>query len=66
MFDDMILFLPIQLNDVTEMHSVNTVSLNDVKITLKLTNEIDPASPIYNIIFKNVLSCIKLVPIGRN
>ena len=70
MFDGMILFLPIQLNDVTEVHSVHTVGLNDVKITLKLTNEIDPASPIcmqlYNIIFKRVLSCIKLVPIGRN
>lgn len=41
---------------VTEMHSVHNVGLNDVKMTLKLTNEIDPSSPIcmqlYNIIFK--------------
>jgi len=41
MFDGKILFLPIQLNDVTEMHGVHTVGLNDVKITLKLTNELD-------------------------
>lgn len=51
---------------VTEMHSVHTVGLNDVKISLKLTNEIDPSSPIcmqlYNIIFKRYSKLCLQIP----
>lgn len=70
MFDGMILFLPIQLPKITVLTSMQSIDNVQIKTTLKLTNELEPSSPmcmqLYNIIFKRILTYINLVPIGKN
>ncbi|NXJ77374.1 PIWL1 protein, partial [Trogon melanurus] len=69
-FDGSILFLPKRLNNkVTEVFS-RTRNGEDVKITIRLTNELPPSSPtclqFYNIIFRRLLKMLNLQQIGRN
>ncbi|XP_057688756.1 piwi-like protein 1 [Corythoichthys intestinalis] len=69
-FDGNILFLPILLaNKVTELYS-ETRNGEKVQITVTLTNELPPTSPvclqIYNIIFRRILRILGMQQIGRN
>ncbi|XP_074061371.1 piwi-like protein 1 isoform X4 [Macrotis lagotis] len=69
-FDGAILFLCHRLkNKVTEVFS-QTQNGDNVRITITLINELLPNSPhclqFYNIIFKRLLSTMKLVQIGHN
>uniref|UniRef100_A0A3Q2Z002 Piwi-like RNA-mediated gene silencing 1 n=3 Tax=Hippocampus comes TaxID=109280 RepID=A0A3Q2Z002_HIPCM len=69
-FDGAILFLPQRLNNkVTELHS-KTRNGEDVQITVLLTNELPPTSPVclqfYNIIFRRILRILGMQQIGRN
>uniref|UniRef100_A0A8C4TBM8 Piwi-like RNA-mediated gene silencing 1 n=1 Tax=Erpetoichthys calabaricus TaxID=27687 RepID=A0A8C4TBM8_ERPCA len=69
-FDGSILFLPHRLpNTVTEFVS-ETRDGQTVKITLTLTNELPPTSPVclqfYNIIFRRVLRILNMQQIGRH
>lgn len=71
MFDGMILFLPIRLeNEATEVFSVRKTDESRIMITIKFTNEIPPTDPtclqLYNIIFKRILTQNKMRAIGRN
>ncbi|NXH16862.1 PIWL1 protein, partial [Bucco capensis] len=69
-FDGSILFLPKRLeNKVTDVFS-RTRNGENVKITITLTNELQPDSPtclhFYNILFKRLLKLLNLQQIGRN
>ncbi|KAG2470727.1 PIWL1 protein, partial [Polypterus senegalus] len=69
-FDGSILFLPHRLpNTVTEFVS-ETRDGQTVKITVTLTNELPPTSPVclqfYNIIFRRVLRILNMQQIGRH
>ncbi|XP_041855225.1 piwi-like protein 1 [Melanotaenia boesemani] len=69
-FDGAQLFLPHRLpNQETVLHS-DTRMGEKVQITVTLTNELPPTSPVciqfYNIIFRKILKMIKMQQIGRN
>ncbi|XP_061585884.1 piwi-like protein 1 isoform X1 [Cololabis saira] len=69
-FDGAMLFLPLRLHQKeTVLHS-ETRNGEKVKITVVLTNELPPSSPVciqfYNIIFKKVLKMLNMQQIGRN
>ncbi|XP_064210077.1 piwi-like protein 1 [Anguilla rostrata] len=69
-FDGAILFLPRRLhNTETVLHS-ETRHGEKVKITVTLTNELPPTSPVclqfYNIIFRRVLRMLNMQQIGRH
>ncbi|XP_036382654.1 piwi-like protein 1 isoform X1 [Megalops cyprinoides] len=69
-FDGAILFLPIRLhNTETVLHS-ETRHGEKVQITVTLTNELPPTSPVclqfYNIIFRRVLRMLNMQQIGRH
>lgn len=71
MFDGMILFLPIRLeNESTEVFSIRKTDQARIRITIRFTNEIPPTAPtclqLYNIIFKRILTQNKMRLIGRN
>ncbi|KAJ8285840.1 hypothetical protein GJAV_G00031540 [Gymnothorax javanicus] len=69
-FDGAILFLPRRLHSTeTVLHS-ETRHGEKVKITVTLTNELPPTSPVclqfYNIIFRRVLRMLNMQQIGRH
>ncbi|XP_077378669.1 piwi-like protein 1 [Festucalex cinctus] len=69
-FDGAMLFLPQRLrNKVTELRS-ETRNGEAVQITITLTNELPPTSPVclqfYNIIFRRILKLLGMQQIGRN
>ncbi|XP_071783920.1 piwi-like protein 1 isoform X6 [Centroberyx gerrardi] len=69
-FDGAILFLPNKLhNKETVLHS-ETRHGEKVQITVTLTNELPPTSPVclqfYNIIFRRILRMLNMQQIGRN
>ncbi|KAM3867888.1 piwi-like protein 1 [Diretmus argenteus] len=69
-FDGAILFLPHKLpNKETVLHS-ETRHGEKVQITVTLTNELPPTSPVclqfYNIIFRRILRMLNMQQIGRN
>ncbi|XP_068560124.1 piwi-like protein 1 [Cebidichthys violaceus] len=69
-FDGALLFLPHRLaNKETVLHS-ETRNEEKVQITVTLTNELPPTSPVciqfYNIIFRRILRILDMQQIGRN
>uniref|UniRef100_A0A8D0CPZ3 Piwi-like RNA-mediated gene silencing 1 n=1 Tax=Sander lucioperca TaxID=283035 RepID=A0A8D0CPZ3_SANLU len=69
-FDGALLFLPNRLhNKETVLHS-ETRNGEKVQITVTLTNELPPTSPVciqfYNIIFRRILRILDMQQIGRN
>ncbi|XP_013862602.1 piwi-like protein 1, partial [Austrofundulus limnaeus] len=69
-FDGALLFLPQRLpNKETVLHS-ETRNGEKVQITVTLTNELPPTSPVciqfYNIIFRRILKILNMQQIGRN
>ncbi|KAM9743859.1 piwi-like protein 1 isoform 1-T4 [Menidia menidia] len=69
-FDGAQLFLPHRLhNKETVLHS-ETRNGEKVQITITLTNELPPTSPVciqfYNIIFRRILKILNMQQIGRN
>ncbi|XP_041792667.1 piwi-like protein 1 [Chelmon rostratus] len=69
-FDGAVLFLPCRLpNKETVLHS-ETRSGEKVQITITLTNELLPTSPVciqfYNIILRRILRILNMQQIGRN
>ncbi|XP_078105786.1 piwi-like protein 1 isoform X1 [Sander vitreus] len=69
-FDGALLFLPHRLhNKETVLHS-ETRNGEKVQITVTLTNELPPTSPVciqfYNIIFRRILRILDMQQIGRN
>ncbi|XP_070820601.1 piwi-like protein 1 [Chaetodon trifascialis] len=69
-FDGAILFLPCRLqNKETVLHS-ETRSGEKVQITVTLTNELPPTSPVcvqfYSIIFRRILRILNMQQVGRN
>ncbi|KAK9522353.1 hypothetical protein VZT92_018825 [Zoarces viviparus] len=69
-FDGALLFLPRRLaNKETVLHS-ETRNGEKVQITVTLTNELPPSSPVciqfYNIIFRRILRILDMQQIGRN
>ncbi|XP_078600489.1 piwi-like protein Siwi [Branchiostoma floridae x Branchiostoma japonicum] len=71
LFDGMILFLPKRLeNDQTVVYTKRKTDDADIRITITLTNEVPPTSPlclqIYNILFRKFLKNIGMQEINRN
>ncbi|XP_028269817.1 piwi-like protein 1 [Parambassis ranga] len=69
-FDGALLFLPNRLhNKETKLYS-ETRNGEKVQITVTLTNELPPTSPVclqfYNIIFRRILRILNMQQIGRN
>ncbi|XP_029294816.1 piwi-like protein 1 [Cottoperca gobio] len=69
-FDGALLFLPLRLpNKETVLHS-ETRNGEKVQITVTLTNELPPTSPVciqfYNILFRRILRILNMQQIGRN
>ncbi|XP_072288512.1 piwi-like protein 1 [Eucyclogobius newberryi] len=69
-FDGALLFLPLRLHSKeTVLHS-ETRNGEKVQITVTLTNELPPVSPVciqfYNIIFRKILKLLKMQQLGRN
>uniref|UniRef100_A0A8C3A461 Piwi-like RNA-mediated gene silencing 1 n=1 Tax=Cyclopterus lumpus TaxID=8103 RepID=A0A8C3A461_CYCLU len=69
-FDGAMLFLPLKLpNKETVLHS-ETRNGEKVQITVTLTNELPPTSPVciqfYNIMFRRILRMLNMQQIGRN
>uniref|UniRef100_A0A3Q1EIB0 Piwi-like RNA-mediated gene silencing 1 n=1 Tax=Acanthochromis polyacanthus TaxID=80966 RepID=A0A3Q1EIB0_9TELE len=69
-YDGAMLFLPKRLhNKETVLHSM-TRNGEKVEITVTLTNELPPTSPVciqfYNIIFRRILRILNMQQIGRN
>ncbi|XP_045889696.1 piwi-like protein 1 [Micropterus dolomieu] len=69
-FDGALLFLPHRLHSKeTVLHS-KTRNGEKVQITITLTNELPPTSPVciqfYNIIFRRILRMLNMQQIGRN
>uniref|UniRef100_A0A3Q3ND39 Piwi-like RNA-mediated gene silencing 1 n=1 Tax=Labrus bergylta TaxID=56723 RepID=A0A3Q3ND39_9LABR len=69
-FDGALLFLPLRLHSKeTVLHS-ETRNGEKVQITVTLTNELPPTSPVciqfYNIIFRRILRILDMQQIGRN
>lgn len=70
-FDGMILYLPKKLPDqVTKLISKRRSDDSDVELTITLTNELPPDSPIcvqlFNVVFRRVLKHIDMTAVGRN
>ena len=70
-FDGMLLYLPKRLQlDVTELVSLHPNDQSKIKITITLTNELNPTDPSFlqllNILFRNVLRKLKMKQINRN
>uniref|UniRef100_UPI0037E74F43 piwi-like protein 1 isoform X2 n=1 Tax=Semicossyphus pulcher TaxID=241346 RepID=UPI0037E74F43 len=69
-FDGALLFLPLRLHSKeTVLHS-ETRNGEKVQITVTLTNELPPTSPVciqfYNILFRRILRILSMQQIGRN
>ncbi|KAK2837579.1 hypothetical protein Q5P01_014791 [Channa striata] len=69
-FDGALLFLPLRLDSKeTVLHS-ETRNGEKVQITVTLTNELPPTSPVciqfYNILFRRILRILNMQQIGRN
>uniref|UniRef100_A0AAY5L230 Piwi-like protein 1 n=1 Tax=Esox lucius TaxID=8010 RepID=A0AAY5L230_ESOLU len=68
-FDGAILFLPHRLHNSTVLYSETRMG-EKVQITVTLTNELPPTSPVclqfYNIIFRRVLRMLNMQQIGRH
>uniref|UniRef100_A0A8C9STC4 Piwi-like RNA-mediated gene silencing 1 n=1 Tax=Scleropages formosus TaxID=113540 RepID=A0A8C9STC4_SCLFO len=69
-FDGAILFLPKRLHDVETVLFSETRHGEKVRITVTLTNELPPTSPVclqfYNIIFRRVLRILNMQQVGRH
>lgn len=70
-FDGTILYLPRRLNDtVTEVYSLRRHDNAQIKIVIKLTNELPPRSlqclQVMNIIWRRILSMVNMKQIGRH
>ncbi|MBN3296088.1 PIWL1 protein, partial [Amia calva] len=69
-FDGAILFLPHRLPNVETVLFSETRQGNKIKITITLTNELPPTSPVclqfYNIIFRRILRMLNMQQIGRH
>ncbi|CAL1616189.1 unnamed protein product [Knipowitschia caucasica] len=69
-FDGALLFLPHRLHSKETVLCSEMRSGDKVQITVTLTNELPPVSPVciqfYNIIFKRILRVLKMQQIGRN
>lgn len=70
-FDGTILYLPRKLNDtVTEVYSLRRHDNAQIKIVIKLTNELPPRSlqclQVMNIIWRRILSMVNMKQIGRH
>uniref|UniRef100_A0A665WN07 Piwi-like RNA-mediated gene silencing 1 n=1 Tax=Echeneis naucrates TaxID=173247 RepID=A0A665WN07_ECHNA len=69
-FDGALLFLPLRLDSKETVLFSETRNGEKVKITVTLTNELPPTSPVciqfYNIIFRRILRILNLQQIGRN
>uniref|UniRef100_A0A8C8HBT4 Piwi-like protein 1 n=1 Tax=Oncorhynchus tshawytscha TaxID=74940 RepID=A0A8C8HBT4_ONCTS len=68
-FDGALLFLPHKLHNTTVLYSETRMG-EKVQITVTLTNELPPTSPVclqfYNIIFRRVLRMLNMQQIGRH
>ncbi|TNN69054.1 Piwi-like protein 1 [Liparis tanakae] len=69
-FDGAMLFLPLKLPDKETVLLSETKNGEKVRITVTLTNELPPTSPVciqfYNIIFRRILRMLDMQQIGRN
>ncbi|KAK7934231.1 hypothetical protein WMY93_005127 [Mugilogobius chulae] len=69
-FDGALLFLPHRLHSKETVLCSETRNGEKVQITVTLTNELPPVSPVciqfYNIIFRRILKLLKMQQIGRN
>nr|XP_057927973.1 piwi-like protein 1 [Doryrhamphus excisus] len=69
-FDGAILFLPLRLQHKETVFNTKTRNGEEVQITVTLTNELPPTSPVclqfYNIIFRRILRILGMQQIGRN
>uniref|UniRef100_A0AAY4CX19 Piwi-like 1 n=2 Tax=Denticeps clupeoides TaxID=299321 RepID=A0AAY4CX19_9TELE len=69
-FDGSILFLPLRLPKNETVLCSETRNGEKVQITLTLTNELTPSSPVclqfYNIIFRRVLRMLNMQQVGRH
>ncbi|XP_051508988.1 piwi-like protein 1 [Myxocyprinus asiaticus] len=69
-FDGAILFLPNKLHNTETVLCSETRQGEKVQITVTLTNELPPSSPVclqfYNILFKRILRMLNMQQIGRH
>ncbi|KAJ8408576.1 hypothetical protein AAFF_G00252110, partial [Aldrovandia affinis] len=69
-FDGVMLFLPHRLHNKETVFFTETRQGENVRITVTLTNELPPNSPVclqfYNIIFRRVLRILNMQQIGRH
>ncbi|XP_040898291.1 piwi-like protein 1 isoform X1 [Toxotes jaculatrix] len=69
-FDGALLFLPLRLHNKETVFLSETRNGEKVQITVTLTNELPPTSPVciqfYNIIFRRILRILNMQQIGRN
>ncbi|XP_031598996.1 piwi-like protein 1 [Oreochromis aureus] len=69
-FDGALLFLPNRLHSKETVVHSETRNGEKVQITITLTNELPPSSPVciqfYNIIFRRILRILNMQQIGRN
>ncbi|XP_047656361.1 piwi-like protein 1 isoform X2 [Tachysurus fulvidraco] len=69
-YDGTILFLPHRLQDTETVLWTENKHGEKVQITIMLTNELPPSSPVclqfYNIIFRRILKILNMQQIGRN
>uniref|UniRef100_A0AAX7U8Y4 Piwi domain-containing protein n=1 Tax=Astatotilapia calliptera TaxID=8154 RepID=A0AAX7U8Y4_ASTCA len=69
-FDGALLFLPNRLHSKETVVYSETRNGEKVQITITLTNELPPSSPVciqfYNIIFRRILRILNMQQIGRN
>ncbi|XP_041644109.1 piwi-like protein 1 [Cheilinus undulatus] len=69
-FDGALLFLPHRLHSKETVVFSETRNGEKVQITITLTNELPPTSPVciqfYNIIFRRILKVLNMQQIGRN
>ncbi|XP_056586040.1 piwi-like protein 1 [Triplophysa dalaica] len=69
-FDGAILFLPNKLHNIETILCSETKHGEKVEITLTLTNELPPSSPVclqfYNILFRRMLRILNMQQIGRH
>uniref|UniRef100_A0A8C6Q6P4 Piwi-like RNA-mediated gene silencing 1 n=1 Tax=Nothobranchius furzeri TaxID=105023 RepID=A0A8C6Q6P4_NOTFU len=69
-FDGALLFLPHRLHNKETVVCSQTRNGENVQITITLTNELPPTSPVciqfYNIIFRRILRILNMQQIGRN
>uniref|UniRef100_A0A672KVA6 Piwi-like protein 1 n=1 Tax=Sinocyclocheilus grahami TaxID=75366 RepID=A0A672KVA6_SINGR len=69
-FDGAILFLPNKLHNTVCFQILKTRNGEKVEITVTLTNELPPSSPVclqfYNILFRRILRILNMQQIGRH